>query len=90
MERRNQGQGQGGQTGSQTHPSDVKIEVEKTGDKKVYNVQSKVDDFIIGEYGTISESSGQTLQGVRYTAVDSSVDQKLIYDTLTKFFNFAR
>lgn len=64
---------------------DVEVEVEKDGDKSVYNVQSKVDDFIIGEYGTIL--NGQTLQGVRYTAVDdSSIDQKLILDTLTNFF----
>ena len=33
-----------------------------TDDAQVYNVQSKVDNFIIGEYGTISKSDGQTIQ----------------------------
>ncbi len=68
----------------------VEVEVERDGDRRVYNVQSKVDEFIIGEYGTINEQSGQTLQGVRYTAVDdSSIDPKLIFDTLVKYFNFS-
>ncbi len=69
----------------------VEVEVERTDDnRRVYNVQSKVDDFIIGEFGTLREGSGETLQGVRYTAVaDSVADQKLIYDTLQKFFPFS-
>lgn len=63
------------------------VEVKYTDDAQVYNVQSKVDNFIIGEYGTISKSNGQTIQGVRYTAVDDqSIDPKLIYETLHKFF----
>ena len=58
--------------------------------RRVYNVQSKVDQFIIGEYGTINKNSGQTLQGVRYTAIDdSSVDPKIIFDTLQKYFQFS-
>ena len=66
---------------------DVKVEVKHTEDAKIYNVQSKVDKFIIGEYGTISKESGQTLHGVRYTAVaDVSVDPNLIYQTLIKYF----
>ncbi|XP_040576222.1 uncharacterized protein [Lepeophtheirus salmonis] len=69
------------------NPTTIQIH-HRDEDKKVYNVQSKVDEFIIGEYGTISKSSGQTLQGVRYTAIGESVDSKLIYDTLIKFFNF--
>ncbi len=53
----------------------------------MYNVQSKVENFIIGEYGTISKSDGQTIQGVRYTAVDDqSIDPQLIYKTLQKYF----
>ena len=57
----------------------------------MYNVQSKVDNFIIGEYGTISKSDGQTIQGVRYTAVDDqSIDPKIIYETLKKFFPMAQ
>ncbi len=65
---------------------EVKVEVEHTEDAQIYNVQSKVDEFIIGEYGTISKKNGQTLQGVRYTAIDDSVDPNLIYETLVKFF----
>lgn len=66
----------------------VEVEVERNGDTRTYNVQSKVDEFIIGEYGTIS--GGQTLQGVRYTAVDdSSIDPQLIHDTLVNFFKFS-
>ena len=40
---------------------------------------------------TISERNGQTLQGVRYTAVadDSTVDPNLIYETLVKYFGFS-
>jgi hypothetical protein len=67
--------------------NDVQVEVKQTENTKIYNVQSKVDKFIIGEYGTISKESGQTLQGVRYTALaDVSVDPNLIYETLIKYF----
>ena len=71
-------------------PLEVEVEVEDRQDnRRVYNVQSRVDEFIIGEYGTLG-GGGQTLQGVRYTAVDDkSIDKKLIYDTLVKFFNFS-
>ena len=64
------------------------MEVQHTDDAQIYNVQSEIDGrFIIGEYGTISKESGQTLQGVRYTAVsDVSVDPSLIYQTLIKYF----
>merc|ERR1712008_619101 len=71
----------------QSSLNDVQVEVKQTENTKIYNVQSKVDKFIIGEYGTISKESGQTLQGVRYTALaDVSVDPNLIYETLIKFF----
>jgi len=46
-----------------------------------------VNNFIIGEYGAISKSDGQTIQGVRYTAVDDqSIDPQLIFETLQKYF----
>merc|ERR1712008_292782 len=71
----------------QSSLNDVQVEVKQTENTKIYNVQSKVDKFIMGEYGTISKESGQTLQGVRYTALaDVSVDPNLIYETLIKFF----
>ena len=81
--------------GRYTHVPDdeVEVEVERVAgvpNRRVYNVQSKVDQFIIGEYGTINENSGQTLKGVRYTAVDdSTVDPKIIFDTLQKYFQFS-
>ena len=81
--------------GHYTHVPDdeVEVEVERVAgvpNRRVYNVQSKVDQFIIGEYGTINENSGQTLKGVRYTAVDdSTVDPKIIFDTLQKYFQFS-
>ena len=81
--------------GQYTHVPDdeVEVEVERVAgvpNRRVYNVQSKVDQFIIGEYGTINENSGQTLKGVRYTAVDdSTVDPKIILDTLQKYFQFS-
>ena len=66
---------------------EVQVEVKEREKTKIYNVQSKVDKFIIGEYGTISKESGQTLKGVRYTARDDvSIDPNLIYETLVKFF----
>jgi len=78
------------ETGAKKEPkslNDVQVEVKQTENTKIYNVQSKVDKFIIGEYGTISKKSGQTLQGVRYTAVsDVDVDPNLIYETLIKYF----
>ena len=67
----------------------VRVDVD---DEKIYNVQSRVDEFIIGEYGTISKSNGQTQNGVRYTAVadaDSGVDPEFIYETLVKYFPMA-
>merc|ERR1711936_989191 len=67
------------------------VDVEQTDNAKIYNVQQRVNEFIIGEYGTIS-NSGQTLQGVRYTAVaddQSGVDPNFIYETLVKYFPMA-
>merc|ERR1719468_1346349 len=54
---------------------------------KLKSNKLKIPKFIMGEYGTISKKSGQTLQGVRYTAVsDVDVDPNLIYETLIKYF----
>jgi len=77
---------------SSEHKVEV-VGVEQTDDAKVYNVQQRVDDFIIGEYGTISKTSGQTLNGVRYTAVAddrSGIDPNFIYETLVKYFGIQR
>jgi len=67
------------------------VGVQQTDNAKIYNVQQRVNEFIIGEYGTIS-NSGQTLQGVRYTAVaddHSGIDPNFIYETLVKYFPMA-
>ena len=74
---------------SQPKLGKVQLDVVKsTDDAKVYNVQSRVDEFIIGEYGTYTD--GQTQHGVRYTAVaddvPGGVDPNLIYETLLKYF----
>lgn len=55
-------------------------------DTKIYNVKANAGDFIIGEVGRIDISSGQTLQGVRYTALEGEVDQARISDILERFF----
>merc|ERR1719483_73698 len=51
-----------------------------------YNVKANAGDFIIGEVGRIDIKSGQTFEGVRYTAVDGEVDQARIADILEKYF----
>lgn len=58
----------------------------KEDDTKIYNVKANAGDFIIGEVGRIDVNSGQTLQGVRYTAVDGEVDQERISEILQSFF----
>jgi len=77
---------------------EVEVEVERAGNRRVYNVQSRVGDedgggeFIIGEIGTLNEENGQTLQGVRYTAVadpNSNVDEQFILETFHKYFSFS-
>ena len=78
-------------TSHNSDKSEPQVEVEHTDNAKIYNVQQRVNEFIIGEYGTIS-NSGQTLQGVRYTAVAddrSGVDPNFIYETLLKYFPMA-
>jgi len=51
-----------------------------------YNVKANAGEFIIGEVGRIDIDSGQTLEGVRYTAVDGEVDQARISDILEQYF----
>jgi len=82
------------------HPDahDVEISVETEGqvqldvkfnpeeETKTYNLQKKSGNFIIGEVGKINVNNGQTLEGVRYTAVDGIVDQAKIAEILQQFF----
>lgn len=51
-----------------------------------YRVEERTPDgFIVGEYGVVSHDDG-SLRGVRYTA-DSTINPRLIYDTLVKFLS---
>ncbi|XP_054268378.1 uncharacterized protein LOC128990140 [Macrosteles quadrilineatus] len=51
-----------------------------------YRVEERTaDGFIVGEYGVVSHDDG-SLRGVRYTA-DSTINPRLIYDTLVKFLS---
>merc|ERR1711981_767230 len=53
---------------------------------KTYTVEAKAGDFIIGEVGRIDVNNGQTLEGVRYTALDGEVSQRRISQILERFF----
>lgn len=53
---------------------------------KSYNVHQKTGDYIIGEVGKINKQNGQTLEGVRYTAVEGMVDQAQIAEILQRYF----
>jgi len=55
-----------------------------------YNVHRKTGDYIIGEVGKIDINNGQTLEGVRYTAVEGMVDQDQITEILRRYFGAGR
>jgi len=55
-------------------------------ESRVYNVKANAGDFIIGEVGRIDINSGQTLEGVRYTAVEGEVDLERISAILEGYF----
>jgi len=65
---------------------DVTVDSFNRDSTKIYNVQAKAGDFIIGEIGKINVNSGQTLEGVRYTAVDGILDKGQISDILNRYF----
>jgi len=64
----------------------VTVDFDHGDESRNYNVQANAGDFIIGEVGQIDINSGQTFQGVRYTAVEGEVDQAQISDILEKYF----
>jgi hypothetical protein len=66
--------------------NDVKVDFDHQDEHKIYNVQAKAGDFIIGEVGRIDVNNGQTLEGVRYTALEGEVDPLRISQILKKFF----
>lgn len=66
--------------------NDVKVDFDHQDEHKIYNVQAKAGDFIIGEVGRIDVNNGQTLEGVRYTALEGEVDPRRISQILQRFF----
>jgi len=64
----------------------VNFDQEEEDQSRTYNVKANAGDFIIGEVGRIDINSGQTIHGVRYTAVDGVVDQARISDILEQYF----
>jgi len=66
---------------------DIEVDVNnRDNESRIYNVRANAGDFIIGEAGRIDISSGQTLEGVRYTAVESEVDYEKIKEILERYF----
>merc|ERR1712105_25406 len=49
--------------------NNVKVDFDHQDNHKTYTVEAKAGDFIIGEVGRIDVNNGQTLEGVRYTAL---------------------
>merc|ERR1711892_508420 len=66
--------------------NDVKVDFDHQDEHKIYNVQAKAGDFIIGEVGRIDINNGQTLEGVRYIALEGEVDPLRISQILERFF----
>merc|ERR1711962_1066155 len=66
--------------------NNVKVDFEHEDNHKTYTVEARAGDFIIGEVGKIDVSNGQTLEGVRYTAVIDGVPQRRISQILERFF----
>jgi len=73
---------------AEVHAGQVQLDVKFNPEEetKTYNLQKKSGNFIIGEVGKINVNNGQTLEGVRYTAVDGIVDQAKIAEILQQFF----
>jgi len=66
---------------------DIEVDVNnRDNESRIYNVRANAGDFIIGEAGRIDINSGQTLEGVRYTAVESEVDYEKIKEILARYF----
>merc|ERR1711936_1460036 len=66
---------------------DIEVDVDnRDNESRIYNVRANAGDFIIGEAGRIDINSGQTVEGVRYTAVESEVDYEKIKEILARYF----
>jgi len=71
----------------QVEVDSVKVDFQhRSQDTRSYNVQASAGKFILGEVGRIDLNSGQTLEGVRYTAVKGDVDQERITHILERYF----
>jgi len=66
--------------------NEVKVDFDNRDEHKIYNVQAKAGDFIIGEVGKIDVNNGQTVEGVRYTALEGEVDPLRIAEILNRYF----
>lgn len=66
--------------------NEVKVDFDNRDEHKIYNVQAKAGDFIIGEVGKIDVNNGQTVEGVRYTALEGEVDPLKIAEILNRYF----
>merc|ERR1719412_2684930 len=66
--------------------NEVKVDFDNQDEHKIYNVQAKAGDFIIGEVGRIDINNGQTVEGVRYTALQGEADPLRIREILNRFF----
>jgi len=66
---------------------DIRVSVDnnREDDSRTYDVRANAGDFIIGEVGRI-DGDGQTLEGVRYTALESEVDYDKIKEILEMYF----
>jgi len=71
---------------SQYKVDNVKVDFDHQDNHKTYTVEAKAGNFIIGEVGRIDVNNGQTLEGVRYTALDGEVSQRRISQILERFF----
>merc|ERR1712012_280198 len=67
---------------------DIQFSVDDNRDdySRTYDVRANAGDFIIGEVGRIDINSGQTLEGVRYTALESEVGYEKIKEILEMYF----
>merc|ERR1711962_1427898 len=66
------------------------VQFNEKDETQSYNVHRKTGDYIIGEVGKIDINNGQTLEGVRYTAVEGMVDQDQITEILRRYFGAGR
>jgi len=69
----------------QVDVENIQVDFQHSTDIRTYTLQASAGDFILGEVGRI-DNTGQTVQGVRYTAVEGEVDQARISDILNRYF----